>query len=74
LYVTLPKGQAARLKANVVSKQPLIAPVAAGQEVGTIAFTLDGKPLLERKLVAAREMPVAGIFGRLLDSIKLMFQ
>ena len=74
LYVTLPKGQAARLKATVVSKQPLVAPIAAGQEVGTIAFTLDGKPLVERRLVAAREMPVAGIFGRLLDSIKLMFQ
>lgn len=74
LFVTLPKGQATRIKANVISKQPLIAPIAAGQEVGTIAFTLDGKPLMERKLVAAREMPVAGIFGRLWDSIKLMFE
>ncbi len=74
LYVTLPKGQADRLKATVASKQPLIAPVAAGQEVGTIQFTLDGKPLLERKLVAAKEMPVAGIFGRMVDSIKLLFQ
>jgi len=74
LYVTLPKGQADRLKASVVSKQPLIAPVAAGQEVGTVQFSLDGKPLLERKLVAAKEIPVAGIFGRLLDSIKLLFQ
>jgi len=72
LYVTLPKGQAARLKANVVSKQPLIAPIAAGQEIGVIQFMLDGKPVIERKLVAGKEMPVAGIFGRLWDSIKLM--
>ncbi len=74
LYVTLPKGQAARIKANVVSKQPLIAPVAAGQEIGVIKFSLDGKPLMERKLVAAKEMPVAGIFGRLWDSVALLFQ
>jgi D-alanyl-D-alanine carboxypeptidase (penicillin-binding protein 5/6) len=73
LYVTLPKGQADRLKANVVSKQPLVAPVAAGQEVGSIEFTLDGKPLMTRKLVAAKEVPVAGLFGRMWDGIKLMF-
>ncbi len=74
LHVTLPKGQADRLKAHVVSRQPLIAPVAAGQEIGMIKLSLDGKPVLERKLVAAREMPVAGIFGRLWDSLKLMFE
>ena len=74
LYVTLPKGQAARIKVSAASRQPLIAPVAAGQEIGVIHVTLDGKPLLERKLVAAKEMPVAGIFGRLWDSIKLLFQ
>ncbi|OIQ84619.1 D-alanyl-D-alanine carboxypeptidase DacC precursor [mine drainage metagenome] len=74
LYVMLPKGQAARLKANIVSRQPLIAPIAAGQEVGTIQFTLDGKPLMARGLVAASDVPVAGIFGRLWDGIKLMLQ
>lgn len=74
LYVTLPKNQLARLKASVVSKQPLIAPVSARQEIGAIRFSLDGKPILERPLVAAQEMPVAGIFGRLWDSLKLMLQ
>jgi serine-type D-Ala-D-Ala carboxypeptidase (penicillin-binding protein 5/6) len=74
LYVTLPKGQIARLKASIVSRQPLIAPVAAGEGVGTVQFTLDGKMVLQRKLVAAKEMPVAGIFGRLWDSLRLMFE
>ncbi len=73
LYVTLPKSDAARLKADVVSRQPLIAPIAAGQEVGEIQFSLDGKPLMKHKLVAAKEIPVAGIFGRMADSIKLIF-
>jgi D-alanyl-D-alanine carboxypeptidase (penicillin-binding protein 5/6) len=74
LYVTLPKNQLARMKASVASKQPLIAPVAARQEVGAIRFSLDGKQILERPLVASQEMPVAGIFGRLWDSLKLMLQ
>lgn len=74
MFVTLPKGQSSRLKASVTSRQPLVAPVAAGQDVGTLKLTLDGKPVLERKLVAAAEIPVAGIFGRLWDSLRLMIQ
>lgn len=74
LYLTLPKGQYAKVNAQVTSKQPLIAPVAAGQEVGSLQINLEGKPLLQRPLVADKEIPVAGIFGRLWDSLRLMFQ
>lgn len=74
LFITLPKGEYARVKASLTSKQPLIAPINAGQEIGTLQFTLDGKVISERKLVAAEKVEVAGIFGRLWDSIKLLFQ
>jgi D-alanyl-D-alanine carboxypeptidase (penicillin-binding protein 5/6) len=74
LYVTLPKGSQAKLTAQMTSQQPLIAPVNAGQEVGSLQVLLDGKPLLQRKLVAAKEVALAGFFGRLWDSLKLMFQ
>jgi len=74
LYLTLPKGEYAKVKASITSKQPLIAPLSAGQEVGTIQFTLDGKVLEQRKLITPKAVEVAGIFGRMLDSIKLLFQ
>jgi D-alanyl-D-alanine carboxypeptidase (penicillin-binding protein 5/6) len=74
LYLTLPKGEYARVKAKMTSKQPLIAPINAGQEIGAIQFVLDGKVIAERKLVAARNIGVAGIFGRLWDSIRLLFE
>lgn len=74
LYITLPKGEYSRVKATVTSKQPLIAPIAANQEIGSIQFTLDGKVIHESKLVAAKKVEVAGIFGRLWDSIKLLFE
>lgn len=74
LFITLPKGEYARVKASLTSKQPLIAPINAGQEIGTLQFMLDGKIISERKLVAAEKVEVAGIFGRLWDSIKLLFQ
>ncbi len=74
LYLTLPKGDYAKVKASITSKQPLIAPLSAGQEVGTIQFTLDGKVLEQRKLITAKAVEVAGIFGRMWDSTKLLFQ
>ncbi|CEN56759.1 D-alanyl-D-alanine carboxypeptidase DacC [Candidatus Methylopumilus turicensis] len=73
LYVTLPKGDYARAKAKVISKQPLIAPVAKGQEIGRIQFVIDEKVVDEQKLLAAKEVKVAGIFGRLWDSFMLLF-
>lgn len=73
LFVALPKGQYDKVKVDIVSQQPLIAPIKAGQVIGQIHFTLDGKPLLSRNLVAARDVGIAGLFGRLWDSLKLKF-
>lgn len=75
--LSLPKGAVDspdRLKAEVTSRQPLIAPVKQGQAVATLRLTLDGKPFGEYPLVALADVPVAGIFGRAWDSIQLWFQ
>lgn len=74
VVLTLPKGQYAKVSAKTTSRQPLIAPISKGQEIGTIEFLLDGKPLLQRKLIASTDVEIAGIFGRLWDGIKLMMQ
>ena len=71
--MTLPKGDYARAKAKVIGKPSLVAPIAQGQEIGTIQFTIDGKVVDEQKLLAAKEVKVAGIFGRLWDSLMMMF-
>ena len=73
-YLTLPKGDYARVKANMTSQQPLIAPIKAGQEIGQISFSLDGKIINQQKLVAAKAVDEAGFFGRILDSIRLLIQ
>ncbi len=71
-YLTLPKGDYARVKASMTSQQPLIAPIKSGQEIGKITFSLDGKIISEQKLVASKSVDSAGFFGRIVDSIKLM--
>lgn len=74
VYFSLPKGDYARVKATMTSKQPLIAPIKANQNIGKITFTLDGKVLAEHPLVAAKSVNEGGFFSRLVDSIKLMLE
>ncbi len=74
LYVTLPKGQRSKLKATVESLQPLVAPISAGQRVGTMKVTLDGKPYRELPVVALEDVTLAGILGRSWDALRLLFR
>ena len=75
--LSLPKGAASapeRIKVEVHSTQPLLAPVKQGDRVATLKLTVDGKPYGEHALVALADVPVAGIVGRAWDSLKLWFQ
>jgi serine-type D-Ala-D-Ala carboxypeptidase (penicillin-binding protein 5/6) len=74
LYVALPKGQSGKLKATVESLQPLLAPVNPGQRVATLKLEFEGKPYRELPVVALEGVPIAGIFGRAWDTLRLMFK
>jgi D-alanyl-D-alanine carboxypeptidase (penicillin-binding protein 5/6) len=74
LAVIVPKGDAGKLKAELVSQQPLVAPVQAGQKVGVVRVSLDGKPVGEYPAVALEAVPVAGFFGRTWDTMRLWFK
>jgi len=71
--LAVPKGLAPRIKTELLSRQPLIAPVTAGQVIGTMKVSLDDKPFGEYPVVAVEAVPVAGIFGRMIDSVRLWF-
>lgn len=44
-----------------------------GDTVATLRLLLDGKPYGEYPVVAIEAVPVAGAFGRAIDSIRLWF-
>ena len=71
--VAVPKGYEQRLKAELVSQQPLMAPVSQGQVVATMKVSLDGKPYGEYPVMAIEAVPAAGMFGRMIDSVRLWF-
>lgn len=74
VYVSVPKGTSRKIQVQMTTQKPLLAPIKAGQTVGKLSLSLDGKVLAEQPLVALKEVPEAGFFGRLIDSIKLMLQ
>ncbi len=69
--VTVPKGDAGELKADLSSPQRLLAPVAKGQQVGELRLTLAGKALGNYPVVALGAVPPAGILGRAWDTLRL---
>jgi len=71
IIVTVPKGELEKLKAELLTQQPLLAPVAQGQRVGTLRVSRDGKLLGEYPLVALEGVRVAGVFGRAWDTLRL---
>jgi serine-type D-Ala-D-Ala carboxypeptidase (penicillin-binding protein 5/6) len=71
LLVSVPKGEAEKVKAEMLSRQPLLAPIAKDQRIGTLRVTFDGKQIGEYPLLALEPVAEAGIFGRAWDTLRL---
>lgn len=74
IYLTIPKGQLAQLKASVETYQPILAPITSGQQLGTLKLTLAGKPYAEFPLIALDNVTLANVFSRGWDSLRLLIQ
>jgi D-alanyl-D-alanine carboxypeptidase (penicillin-binding protein 5/6) len=72
LYFSLPKGQASKLKATMEYKQPVIAPIKAGQKVGVVKFIFDGKQMGKYPLIALESIEKSGFLSRTWDEIQLL--
>lgn len=73
IQITIPKGRSGALKANLETTKPLVAPLTLGQQVGKLRLTLDDKLVGEYPVKALEAVEVAGLFGRMWDSMRLMF-
>ncbi len=72
-HLLAPRGSLGRIKAEIVTRQPVVAPISRGQQLGTLRLKLDDQILGEYPLVALHDVSVAGVLGRGWDSIRLMF-
>ena len=74
LFLTIPKGTYDQLRAKMETHLPILAPITGGQQLGVLKLTLAGKPYAEYPLVALESVPLANVFSRGWDSIRLMFE
>jgi D-alanyl-D-alanine carboxypeptidase (penicillin-binding protein 5/6) len=75
LYVSVPRGEGAQLKTLVERTDPLVAPLQAGQRVGTIRVTTgSGVPLAAVPLEVQEPVELAGLLSRAWDALRLWIQ
>ena len=72
LFVSIPKGEGGKLQTRVERTDPLVAPLAKGQRVGTIKVTTaSGASVIDVPLVVQAPVEQAGIIGRAWDALRL---
>jgi D-alanyl-D-alanine carboxypeptidase (penicillin-binding protein 5/6) len=72
VFVSVPKGEGAKLQTKIERTDPLVAPLTQGQRVGTLRVTTPaGTVVAERPLVVLSAVEQAGILGRAWDAVRL---
>jgi D-alanyl-D-alanine carboxypeptidase (penicillin-binding protein 5/6) len=71
--ISVPRGYADKVKSEFTPQPRLMAPIEAGQSLGTLKVTIDGKVYGEYPVAALEAVPLAGIFGRAVDTVRLWF-
>lgn len=71
IVAAVPAGSASKIKTQVARPEPLVAPFAKNQPVGSLKITLADQPVAEVPLVALEAVEQAGVLGRAWDAIRL---
>jgi D-alanyl-D-alanine carboxypeptidase (penicillin-binding protein 5/6) len=74
LVVTLPRDAKGKLKATAVFDAPLAAPLAAGQQVGTLRLEAPGMVPMEVPMVTTSGVERLGAFGRMIAAAKYLIR
>jgi D-alanyl-D-alanine carboxypeptidase (penicillin-binding protein 5/6) len=67
--LTLPRGKKKLLQTEVSLEQPLEAPLAKGDKVGSVTLSLDGETVFSGPVVALQGVESGGFFARLWDML-----
>lgn len=73
VFMTLPRNRNEELRARLNLNDDLQAPVAVGDEVGTLEVYLGEEVVGERRLVALENVEEGGLFKRFFDQVKRFF-
>ena len=74
LLLTLPRADRQKVTAKAVVPTPIMAPVAAGQEIGKLVVSAPNMPDFTMSLVAGQDVPKMGIGGKIAANLnRLVF-
>jgi len=74
LVLTLPKADRQKVAAKAILPTPIVAPLAAGQELGKLVVTAPNMPEFTYPLVAAQDVPEINLTGRIVTNFnRLVF-
>jgi serine-type D-Ala-D-Ala carboxypeptidase (penicillin-binding protein 5/6) len=71
VVVAVPTGTATRVKTQVARPDPLLAPLAKGQLIGTLKISSGDQPLLDVPLMVLEPVEQAGVLSRAWDAVRL---
>ena len=74
VWLTLPREHFDKLKAVLETRQPFVAPLAAGQKAGIMKIMRGTTTLAELPVIALEDVPVAGFLSRGYDTLRLMLR
>lgn len=72
LYVSIPRRRYNDLKATLNIDKQIIAPVKAGDKLGSVTVTLKGEPVATKNLIALKAVEKGGILRQLYDGALMM--
>ena len=71
IVVTVPSGSASRISTQVARPDPLVAPFAKNQALGSLKVSLGDQQLADVPLVVLEPVEQAGVLGRAWDAVRL---
>lgn len=72
LFITVQRGQYKNLEAISNLQQPIVAPIAAGAELGQVEIRLNDEVITSQSLVALENVEPGSWWRRLLDSLLML--
>jgi D-alanyl-D-alanine carboxypeptidase (penicillin-binding protein 5/6) len=74
IWVTAPVGNSALLRETLTTLQPVVAPVATGQKLGSLDVLYDGRVVASHDLVSLEDILPGNAFTRSWDSLRLILR
>ncbi len=72
-FLTLPRNQFRHTTQTIHLYQKLVAPIYKGDVVGELVISFNDETIARMDLIALEDALEAGIFSRMIDSIKMLF-